>query len=325
MASGSIKNCPDDFKVNEILGFELSGEGEHLYLFIEKRGLNTEELVKQLAIQTGCSTKDISYAGIKDRQAVTRQWIGIHCPGKHIADADSLAGEGWHVITSKRHLKKLKKGALSGNAFELMVRDVHGIEDIEHRLNLIQQFGVPNYFGAQRFGYEGSNLVKAQRLLFDGVKVKNRFLRGMYYSAARSFLFNMILSERIVQESWNKPVSGDVMQLAGKNSLFPIEIPDELIRARVLSFDISPAVPLWGVGVELASGEALCIQKQALAEYHSWCLALESHKLERSYRAQVLQVNKLSWEWRDGTLMLAFTLTAGSYATSVIRELLALS
>lgn len=320
-ATGSIKNYHDDFKVDEILGFEPSGDGEHQYLFIEKRGLNTEELVKQLAIRINCPVKDISYAGIKDRQAVTRQWLSVHCPGKEIPGADSLSGDGWKILASKRHLKKLKKGALSANAFQLLVRDIQGVEEIENRLHQIKKSGVPNYFGAQRFGYEGNNLVKAGQLLFDGMKVKNRFLKGMYYSAARSFLFNLILSERIKQQSWSTALPGDVMQLAGKNSLFTIEVPDELIATRVLSFDISPAAPLWGVGAELASGEALLVQEKALMDYHRWCEGLERQKLERAYRAHVLRVNELSWEWCEGNLLLDFKLQPGSYATSVIREL----
>lgn len=323
LAEGSIKSAPDDFIVDEILGFEPSGEGEHLFLFIEKRGLNTEELVKKLALQVNCSIRDISYAGIKDRQAVTRQWLSIHCPGKHIPDADALAGSGWKVLASKRHLKKLKKGALSANAFQLVLRDIEqGIDDIEHRLQQIKQSGVPNYFGEQRFGYEGNNLVKAGQLLFDGVKVKNRFLKGFYYSAARSYLFNLILSERIKQHSWNKALPGDVMQLAGTNSLFTIETPDDLIAERVSSFDISPTAPLWGLGTELSSREALDVQKTALKDYQSWCEGLELHKLERSSRALVLQVNDLAWAWKDGMLLLNFKLAAGSYATSVVRELI---
>lgn len=322
MATGRIKENYDDFRVDEKLGFELTGEGEHLFLLIEKRGMNTEELVRSLAIRANCSVSDISYAGIKDRRAVTKQWLSIHCPGKDIPDADFLAGEGWKVLSSKRHLKKLKKGALSANAFQLVVRDVHGFEDIENRLHQIKQCGVPNYFGAQRFGHEGNNLVKAEQLLIDGVRVKNRFLRGMYFSAARSFLFNRILSERVKHQTWNRALAGDVMQLAGKNSLFAIDTPDELIHARVHSFDISPAAPLWGLGRELVSGEALQIQTKGLLEYESWCQALEQQRLERAYRAQILQVTDLSWEWHDGILLLRFSLTAGSYATSVIRELL---
>ncbi|MDP1602422.1 MAG: tRNA pseudouridine(13) synthase TruD [Legionella sp.] len=321
-AVGSIKSSPDDFKVDEILGFELTGEGEHLFLLIEKRGLNTEELVKKIASVTGYSERDISYAGIKDRQAVTRQWLSIQCPGQEIADANALAGEGWRVIETKRHLKKLKTGALTGNKFQLTIRDIQGNDEIETRLQHIKHHGIPNYFGAQRFGFDGQNLVKAKRLLIDGIKTKNRFLKGMYYSTARSFLFNLILSERIKQGNWNKALPGDVMQLDGKNSIFTIDAVDDIIQERVKSFDVSPASPLWGVGKELVSDEALIIQQQALADFEPWCAALETHKLERSYRALMLKPRDMSWEWQDDTLVLNFSLQAGSYATSVMREVL---
>lgn len=319
---GSIKASPEDFKVDEVLGFELTGEGEHLFLCVEKRGLNTEELVKALARTLGKSEKCISYAGLKDRQALTTQWLCIHCPGEEITEPELLQGQGWRVIEAKRHLKKLKTGALAANDFTLVLSDLSENLEIEERLQLIQSTGVPNYFGPQRFGYEGQNLVKAESVLLGGAKVKNRFLRGIYYSAARSFLFNKILDERIKSGSWAKALTGDVMQLAGTNSIFSVEIPDEIIDERIVNFDLSPAAPLWGKGQERASMDALILQEEALAEYKPWCDALERHGLERAYRALKLQVDKLSWTWRDKDLILEFRLVAGSYATSVIRELM---
>lgn len=323
LSTGQLKQSPDDFRVDEIPGFELSGEGEHLFLHIEKKGLNTEELVKALARATNRKAKDISYAGIKDRQALARQWLIIHLPGEDIPGADSLAGEGWHVISSKRHLKKLKIGALAGNHFQLTIRDISEMDDVEMRLQQVKQMGVPNYFGEQRFGYQGQNLDKAKAFLIDGVKLNNRFLKGMYYSAARSLLFNLILSARILNHTWNKAIPGDVMQLEGKNSVFAIELPDELIANRLASFDISPAAPLWGTGKDLATSEAQALMERVLSGQQDWCQALEKHRLERAWRSLVLRVSNLSWVWRDKkTLILQFNLPAGSYATSVVRELM---
>jgi len=322
--SGVFKASPDDFKVDEILGFEVSGEGEHQFLRIEKRGLNTEELVKRLAVCIGKPVKSISYAGLKDRQALTTQWLSVHCPGEIIPDACQLQGDGWRVMDSVRHLKKLKTGALEGNRFTLVVRDILDCDAVETRLKLIKLGGVPNYFGPQRFGHNGLNISKAEALLLNGVRVKDRFLRGIYYSAARSFLYNRILSARVANHTWNKAVSGDVMQLAGKNSMFPIGIPDEMIDARVTKQDLSPASLLWGKGNDLVSADALVIQQEALQTFEPWCAALENHGLERAYRAHVLRVQDLSWYWQDGGLVLSFELTSGSYATSVLRELIAI-
>lgn len=315
-----IKSRPEDFQVNEKLGFELSGEGEHLYLYIEKRGLNTEELVKALAACLNKPVKAFSYAGLKDKLAVTRQWICVHSLHDDVSNPDSLAGEGWQVLASKRHLKKLKTGVLAANGFKLMLREIANPQDVETRLSRVQQQGVPNYFGDQRFGSQ--NLEKAWRLLTTDYRVKNPFLRGMYYSAARSFLFNQILSARVSQKTWNRALAGDVMQLSGTHSIFSLDEVEDGIQQRINEFDISPAAPLWGEGNEKASLAALETQQQALEPYTDWCKGLIAHDLKRAYRPLVLAVNQFSWVWQDEhSVELQFELPPGSYATSVVREL----
>ena len=321
-ATARFKASPDDFRVDEILGFELTGVGEHQFLRIEKRGLNTEELVKSVSKAVKKPIKNISYAGLKDRQALTTQWLSVHCPGEEIIDADQLQGSGWRVIETTRHLKKLKKGALEGNKFSLILRDLTGRDEVEVRLQKVKAAGVPNYFGAQRFGHHGQNILKAEEVLLKQVKVKDHFLRGIYYSAARSFLFNKILSERVINHCWDKALAGDVMQLSGSNSVFSINTLDDVILSRVENHDISPAAPLWGRGAERVALDALLIQQTALRGFETWCDALEQHGLERSYRAQILQVNHMDWDWQATHLHLSFNLTAGAYATSVLRELL---
>lgn len=323
---GKIKVSPADFKVNEFLGFDLSGDGEHVYLQIEKTGLTTDELLKELARCLGKSEKMISYAGLKDKEAVTTQWISIHCPGEEIDSPLSLKGEKWRVIQAQRHAKKLRTGALEANEFILILRELNDRQELEHRLQKIKQGGVPNYFGSQRFGYDNQNLVKAEKLLSGEIKVKNHFLRGLYYSAARSFLFNQIVSSRVQMATWNKAIAGDVMQLAGTNSIFSIEEPDEILEKRLAEFDISPAAPLWGKGAERASLQALDCQQKALAGLEPWCVGLERQGLERSYRALMLVVENMQWHWQDNhNLEVSFRLPAGSYATSVVRELVQLN
>lgn len=322
ITSGVFKASVDDFKVDERLGFELSGSGEHQFLRIEKRGLNTDELVKRLAKTLAKPIKSISYAGLKDRQALTTQWLSVHCPGEAIEGVDSLEGDGWRVIDSGRHLKKLKIGGLAGNLFTLVVRDISDCAAVEARIQLIKIGGVPNYFGPQRFGHNGQNVSKAAHMLLNGVRVKDKFLRGIYYSAARSWLFNRILSARVEQRTWNKALSGDVMQLAGTHSIFPIETPDDAIHARVAANDVSPASVLWGRGNERLSLEALAVQQQSLNGMESWGLALEQHGLDRAYRAHVLHAQHLTWEWQDTHLTLSFELPPGGYATSILRELI---
>ncbi len=322
LSTGVFKASADDFVVDEVLGFALSGEGEHQFLRIEKRGLNTEELVVRVARAVGKPVKQISYAGLKDRQALTTQWLSVHCPGENIPGVHALHGEGWRVVDSGRHLKKLKTGGLSGNRFQLVLRDVHDSETVEMRLQRIKAGGVPNYFGPQRFGHQGQNMVKAVDMLLHGRRVKDRFLRGIYYSAARSFLFNRILSARVAHETWDKALSGDVMQLAGTHSIFSVERPDEALHARVARQDASPASLLWGIGESRVRAEALIIQQQGLDGLEALCDALEQHGLERAYRAHVLFANQLAWRWQASNLMVSFELTAGSYATSVLRQLI---
>ncbi|MBA2656382.1 MAG: tRNA pseudouridine(13) synthase TruD [Tatlockia sp.] len=324
-STGTIKVFPEDFKVNEILGFDLSGEGEHLFLNVEKKGLNTEELVRALARALDKPEKSISYAGLKDRHALTTQWLCVHCLGENPPNIETLAGAGWRVVKAVRHLKKLKTGVLAANEFKLVLRELTQKTDIDKRLLDIQSQGVPNYFGTQRFGFNGQNLIKAEAMLLGGKKEKNRFLRGLYYSAARSFLFNLLLAERVKLANWSHALDGDVMQLAGNNSVFTIATADEVINERLASFDISPAAVLWGRGEERASLEALALQERILHPFKEWCASLEQHGLERAYRALRLHPQEMNWHWQDEqTLELYFKLEAGSYATSVIRELIIL-
>ncbi len=322
-SSATFKASPDDFKVDEQLAFDLSGTGEHLFLHIEKRGLNTEELVRSLARELKKPIKSIAYAGLKDRQALTTQWLSIHCPGEDIPHANVLQGMNWRVIDSGRHLKKLKIGGLASNRFTLILRDVIHPQAIEARLELINKHGVPNYFGPQRFGHNGQNIEKAQAMLLNGQRVKDRFLRGIYYSAARSLLFNTILSKRVLNNNWNKAIIGDVMQLTGTKSIFSPEMNDPSLQARIDAHDISPTAPLWGKGIERLSHEALELQQIALEGLNQWCEALELHGLERMYRSQILHVNHLTWQWQDAQcLTISFELPPGAYATSVLRELI---
>lgn len=321
-ATGQFKASAEDFKVNEMLGFELTGTGEHVCLHIEKQGLNTEELVKALSIALSKPVRAISYAGLKDKQAVTTQWISVHCPGETIEGASTLTGHGWRVIEASRHAKKIRHGAVKSNRFKLVIKEVSDVHAVEERLQHIKTTGVPNYFGPQRFGIQGQNIVKAEQMLMGERRVKDRFLKGMYFSAARSFLFNQILSARVALNNWQQAIPGDVMQLSGSQSFFHVDLPDEAIHQRIQDKDIVPASILWGSSPSLVSADALSVQQKALADLVHLCHALEKHDLKRAYRAHRLDVEQLTWAWHQNQLTLEFTLTTGGYATSVLRELI---
>ena len=316
-----FKLAPEDFQVNEYFSGQFSGEGEHIVLKIEKRGLTTEEVVKSLARLINKPVKLISYAGLKDRQALATQWLSIHAPGEQIEGIDKLEAPGWQVLECTRHNKKLRPGFLTGNHFVMKLREVTNIEDLVARVEQIKVTGVPNYFGEQRFGREAGNLIKAEEVLVQGRKVKDRFLKGMYYSAARSWLYNLILAKRVNELNWNTPLAGDVMQLSGSNSIFVLDEVDEAIVKRVKEHDVSPASPLPGKGQNKAKGKVLELINEVYADWQPWLVGLEQQGLEEAWRANILYAEQFEYTLNDNIAQLSFTLPAGAYATALLREL----
>ncbi|HGK7684154.1 TPA: tRNA pseudouridine(13) synthase TruD [Legionella pneumophila] len=321
-STATFKLCPEDFQVNELFEGQFSGEGEHIVLKIEKKGLTTEEVVKSLARLINKPIKLISYAGLKDKQALTTQWLSIHAPGEVIEGIETLEAPGWKILECTRHNKKLRPGFLSGNHFTIALRNVSNETDLIHRIEQIKLKGVPNYFGEQRFGRDGGNLIKAEEILVQGRKVKDRFLKGMYFSAARSWLYNLILSRRVKESSWNLPLLGDVIQLVGSNSVFVNDKSmDEQLLQRIGEKDVSPASPLPGRSKNLVKGTALQIINEVYAEWSAWLDGLEKNGLEEAWRANILYAEQIEYRINQGTVELSFVLPAGAYATVVLREL----
>lgn len=321
LSSGAIKQSPEDFIVEEKLGFNCVGEGEHLYLLIEKKMLTTQEMHQILSNTFDLPLNQISYAGLKDKFGITSQWFSLHLPGKPNPCLESLFTDQFRLLEHKRHTHKLQTGALKENHFKLKLREAAlDEEDLFKRLKLIQAHGVPNYFGPQRFGNQESNIEQAKRFLIEKCKVKGRYLKGIYISTARSLLFNELLSYRIKNHCWNQAVDGDLMMLSGTNSVFHIEKTSIEIKKRIKEHDISPAGVLWGTGKERLSDLALSLQEAAFTDYKDWLLALESQRIKKAYRSLILHPQNLSFE--DNTF--EFTLPKGSYATVLLRELLSI-
>jgi tRNA pseudouridine13 synthase len=320
---GVLRTQPEDFFVDEVLGFEPDGEGEHVLLQIEKRNTNTQWLAGQLARFAGIPKRDVSYAGMKDRHAVTRQWFSLGLAGAAEPDWDNLNIDNVHVLQHAKHRRKLRRGTLQGNRFHLVIRNLQGDHaSLESRLQHIAQAGVPNYFGEQRFGHEGANLQQAMAM-FQGKRIKDKHKRSLYLSAARSYLFNQLLSQRVTRGDWNSAIPGDVMLLAGSNSYFVPEEIDATIQQRLASFDIHPSGCLWGKGDTPAQAEAAELER-TLAEAHPvLCRGLEQAGLKQERRALRLPVAELQWELDASAqlLELRFFLPAGAYATTVLREL----
>lgn len=319
--TGFIKQHAADFNVVEDLGFELTGDGEHVLVSIRKQGENTLYVARELAKAAGVQAKHVSYAGLKDRHAVTEQWFGIHLPGKATPDFSVIETDQIKVLAVTRHNKKLRTGALKGNQFKLRLTELSSTDGLQARLEKIKQQGVPNYFGEQRFGREGNNIARA-RAMFAGEKVKDRNKRSFYLSAARSLIFNEVVSQRIQQELWNKPLSGDCFMLPGSNSFFAQEILDEDIITRVAQGELFISAPLVGKGNEITTAKANEFEQTVFTPYLDLISGLADAGLRQERRALMLRPENFSYEIEGNTLEVSFYLPSGTFATSIVREII---
>lgn len=319
-----LRSTPEDFHVAEQLGFQPAGEGVHAYLHVRKRGANTAWVARQLARCAGVRERDVGYAGLKDRHAVTEQWFSVDLSGRDEPDWEAAGIEGVEIVATTRHARKLKRGALSGNVFHIALRGVEaGQGVVESRLQAVAEQGVPNYFGAQRFGRGGGNL-EAVRAHFAGERVvRDRHRRGLLLSAARSELFNRVLAARVEDDTWSVILPGDVMMLAGTRSVFGPVQPDAELEERLRAGDIHPTGPLWGRGrlpVEQAAAE---LEVRVLADAACYREGLEHAGLAQERRSLRLLVEELDWSWPAADrLDVSFRLPAGAYATTVLAEVL---
>lgn len=321
--TGVIRTQPEDFKVDEKFAFNFTGEGEHALIHIQKTDTNTDWLARQIADVAGLKKGDISYAGLKDRNAVTTQWFSVWLPGKPDPDWSLLNSENVKVLDSCRHNRKLRRGSLLGNQFTLTIRNVEGdVSLLEDKINHIKENGVPNYFGEQRFGIGGRNLEKAE-IMFGGKREKDKFKRSIYLSAARSAMFNDILSQRVAMDKWVDAIPGDVMLLDNSHSYFLVDDIDEKINQRLKEHDIHPSGPLWGRGELLTKGSVSEIESQLSAKFEVFDRGLKNARLDQERRSLRLSVKNFEWQYDcDNKLLnLSFFLPAGGYATSVLREI----
>lgn len=322
--SAVIRRQHEFFQVDEQLPFKPDGSGGHVWLKIQKRGINTDWLAGELAKFAGVHPVAIGFAGLKDRHAVTRQWFSINLEGFEEPDWSEFETEDIHILEQTRHGKKLKRGVLTGNIFKLRLTDLQGDKaEWESSLKSIQQQGVPNYFAEQRFGHQLGNLYRVDDWFSTGRAPRKRNQKSIYLSAARSWLFNLVLAERINLGQWKQALAGDVMLLAGtKASLFVANDIDEALQTRLATMDIHPTGPLWGRGEPLVHGDSLALEKAVLLDWGNWQQALEKAGMSQERRA--LRLYPADFRWQFGTeneLELEFFLSAGCYATAVMREL----
>ncbi len=329
-ASALLKTRLEDFLVDEALGFDLTGAGEHLFLRIRKRDYSTPDVARKLMQVLGLRDVDVGYAGMKDRRAETTQWFSVRLDESAEERLAGVQDGQIEILQKQRNERKLKIGSHRENHFRLLLRDFEGSrEDIESRLEKLQQSGVPNYFGSQRFGNYAANLQQARTFLAQPNRKKlGRKRRSLLYSAARAYLFNLQLSERISQDSWNRYLPGDVMGLDGSQRCFAVADGqwDEDLQHRLESQDIHPTAVLAGGRGKSKSyeshGAAADIEEAVLAQYEDLVAGLVQHGLEASRRSLRFRVSALEWRWHEpDNLELSFILPRGAYATSLLREL----
>lgn len=328
-ATARFKQQAEDFVVVEDLGYPLSGDGEHQFILVEKVNANTAFVAEALAKYTGLPLRSVTYAGRKDKYAVTRQWFGLHAPGKADFDFSGFSLPGVQILSQTRHNRKLKTGQLKGNRFTIVLRDVEHADDMVKRLTTIKDKGVPNYFGEQRFGVvradengerqEGGNLILAARMV-EGETIRNRNKRSMALSALRSHLFNSQLSARIEQKDFDNVLPGDALILKGSNSFFINDGSDTTVQQRYENKDLSPSAAMWGAGTPATTADALSLEKNVVSAFKPVADFLAGAGLKQERRSIKIWPENLEWEQQGDTFTVCFSLPSGCFATSVLRE-----
>lgn len=317
-----IRAVPEDFIVREWLGFEADGEGDHLLLKVRKRGANTLWVAKQLARLGKIHPRDVGFAGLKDRDAVAEQSFSVPARSALGTEWVGVAGEGFEVIAAPRQRRKLKRGALRGNDFEIVLRDFSGdVALLEQRLRSIAAGGAPNYFGPQRFGRGGHNLEVARAWFAGEAEPADRVQRGFALSAARSAIFNAVLAARVADGTWNQLQAGDIANLNGSGSIFPVEAMDDVLRDRCHQLDIHPTGPLWGRAAD--PGRSVpALEGTIGAQFQGFAAGLTRAGLDSERRSLRAPVAALEWQIAGQDVRLSFRLQRGSFATAVLHELI---
>nr|WP_086940245.1 tRNA pseudouridine(13) synthase TruD [Thaumasiovibrio occultus] len=319
---GVLKAQPEHFQVNEVLGFDFAGQGEHFLVHIRKRGENTKYVVNELAKACGVKSRDVSWAGLKDRHAVTEQWISVHLPGKPDPDLTEFVEThpGVEVVATARHDKKLRPGDLQGNRFVITVSDFEASADIETRLGAIREHGVPNYFGAQRFGREGNNITSARNWGRGEFKVRDKSKRSFYLSAARSYLFNMVASARLEQGKFAQAMLGDCLQYGNSENCVVAETEQHL--ADVANGAAVITGPMTGDNALPTKGDAQAFEQSIIDVEPDLLAVIRDNRMRHDRRALRLLPTDMEWSLAENALTVTFTLPAGAFATAVMRELI---
>ena len=308
-----------DFVVKEQLGYDMSGDGEFVAVKVRKTDCNTLFVGEQLAKFAGISARNMSYAGLKDRKAVTEQWFSLQMPGQPTPDFSQFPLEGVEILDVTRHQRKIRIGSLQGNHFEILLRNAEETDKLKERLDFLAKNGFPNYFTEQRFGRDGNNLTQALRWANGEIKVKDRNKRSFYLSAARSEMFNLLVSKRMELNLAQQILVGDVLQLNGSHSWFVVDESEDLaqLQQRLAQQDVLLTAPL--IGEEEKS--AVDFENEIFAQHQALFALMRQERMKAARRPILMQPQQFQWQFEPNGLRLQFALPAGSYATALIREL----
>jgi tRNA pseudouridine13 synthase len=297
-AHGVIREKDTDFFVEEILPVSPTGTGTHCWLFLDNCGDNTAWIARTLAEVAGVERSAVSYCGLKDRHAWTRQWFSVDIAGKVMPDWRGLPAS-MAPLTVVRSARKLRRGIHRANHFRIVVRDLHGDpEALERKVASVCQRGVPNYFGEQRFGHQLANLELADAILIRQKRIRDRHRRSLALSSARSWIFNKVLAHRVRDSTWDRRLVGEWCIGAGV-----------------------PTGPLWGAGDSRCDGIPLALERMCALEHADWLPGLDRLGLKLERRALISRPQNLTFEWVDDRLVIDFSLRRGEFATSVLREI----
>ena len=308
-----------DFVVKENLGYSMAGEGEFVAVRVRKTDANTLFVGEKLAQFAGISARNMSYAGLKDRRAVTEQWFSLQMPGKTTPDFGDFQLEGIEILEVTRHNRKIRTGSLDGNYFEILLCNAIENDDLKVRLENLSKFGFPNYFTEQRFGRDGHNLTQALRWAKGEIQVKDRKKRSFYLSAARSEVFNLVVSERLKQGVANRVLPNDIVQLSGSHSWFVADEKEDLnvLQLRLEQGDLQLTAPLIG-----ETAQPACSLENDIVQQHQDIVNLmKQERLKPARRPLLMKPKDFNWQFEETGLRLKFYLPAGSYATALVREL----
>ena len=308
-----------DFVVKEQLGYDMSGDGEFVAVKVCKTDCNTLFVGEQLAKFAGISARNMSYAGLKDRKAVTEQWFSLQMPGQPTPDFSQFSLEGVEILDVTRHQRKIRIGSLQGNHFEILLRNAEETDELKVRLDFLAKNGFPNYFTEQRFGRDGNNLTQALRWANGEINVKDRNKRSFYLSAARSEIFNLIVAKRIEIGLAQQVLNGDILQLNGSHSWFMVDESEDLaqLQQRLAQQDVLLTAPL--IGEEEKS--AVDFEHEIFAQHQALFTLMRQERMKAARRSILMQPQHFQGQFEPNGLRLKFYLPAGSYATALIREL----